>query len=143
MDLEPAPRPTRRAKRRLAPEEATIEEDGNESGPFRQPPAFNFQEWQASCRELFPSVLTRLLRKDILHEPPPVEEKKALKLPKRFVHLWKAFDEFPSDKKCLGAKCRNCCEVVGFFAMTAYQNMFNVESVVTKLHLYCSRKCFA
>ena len=73
-----------------------LEENGNETGPFRKQPVFDFEAWQVSCKELFPCVLSRLLRKDILHEPP------VLKLPKRFVPLWKDFDALRSDKKCLG-----------------------------------------
>lgn len=168
-------------KRRRPQNEATItilpsffqglEEDGNETGPFRKQPVFDFEAWQVSCKELFPCVLThqsrtarrfcafhgasathprdstgRSIQKsygmvclfccnvtvfpglgfrgspgDILHEPPPVQEKKTLKLPKRFVPLWKDFDALRSDKKCLGAKCQNCCKIVRLWAFVPCQ----------------------
>ena len=99
-------------KKKPAPPEATImllpaffqglEDEGNARGEFsaNQPTPFVFEDWQAALQEFFPATLTKLLNKWEGWR----REAETVKIPKRHVAIWQAFERLPHPEKRLGWK---------------------------------------
>ena len=99
-------------KKKPAPPEATImllpsffqglQDEGNARGAFStgQPIPFLFEEWQAALQQFFPGTLTRILNKWAGRR----REAEKVKIPKRHVPIWQAFERLPHAEKRLGWK---------------------------------------